>query len=870
MTCMMGEGRIRRRKRRRPLPERRVPLLLLLLSAAVFLRAKEGAGPKSSCCAAAEAQSTEEAAAAAAAGIDTGNTGDAGTAADGPASLARGRELLAQDRYDEAAPHFWRAVLLHGEQQQGTAEEAYTVEEAFTLFLRCYAAQDRTADGFAYVAVESYRRGQLDMAQTYVETALEVDPNHGGALELRGLLQASSSGAGGATAAAAGGGGGATDPDSGKTPEELYHDGTQYFSRKQYARAASAFQRSCDLSSRRIGVACTNAVYCRSNVLDWGGGGGMAHYSNGTGFEEDMELVEAITRAEVAAYRTVVEEEATGEDGNGTRVVRWSWRRPTSAHPHMTLAYPVDAMLKRYVAESYAAMDELLARANEGGDENENEGNHNQNVPSLPPDLPYGRNDRRARHVFDNATQTFRLRVAFVASGFNSKAVLYLSHNMFQFFDPDSVEVHVFSLGPPDNAGFIQHTMRGVDWRERVRSNVDVFHDVQHIKNDHVGLARYVHSQDVHVLIEWDGYARQGERAQGLFALRPAPVQILHQEFLGTSGAPYVDYIVTDRVTSPERLEGLYTEKFIYMPWHFFSKGHAMQREVKLPTYEYSPATKPYMLGTGSPQENRCLSREDLGPKDVSFVYCNMNKFLKNNPETMRSWLNILRSAPDSILCLLENPTEGVPYLRNFVNGFGEEKGDADDLNDRIHFLPWQANPFDHQMRAQDFCNVMIDSHPYNGHTTAQDSLYGGVPIVTRADGDDMSSRVSTSANVVLGMADLNAVKGVSEYEEIAIKLGTNPKYYQSKRKKLIDSCLQKNPMHPYWDVPRYVKSFENGLRQAWDQYLSGEPNTHITITESKQTKKGTHEIDIDRLEAARHKAKAEREEKDAAMKDEL
>ena len=236
MTCMMGEGRIRRRKRRRPLPERRVPLLLLLLSAAVFLRAKEGAGPKSSCCvgaaaaAAAEAQSTEEAAAATTAGIDTGNTGDAGTAADGPASLARGRELLARDRYDEAAPYFWRAVLLHGEQQQGTAEEAYTVEEAFTLFLRCYAAQDRTADGFAYVALESYRRGQLDMAQTYVETALEVDPDHEGALELRGLLQASSSGAGGATAAAAGGGGGATDPDSGKTPEELYHDGTQYFS----------------------------------------------------------------------------------------------------------------------------------------------------------------------------------------------------------------------------------------------------------------------------------------------------------------------------------------------------------------------------------------------------------------------------------------------------------------------------------------------------------------------------------------------------------------------------------------------------------------------------------------------------------------
>ena len=760
--------------------------------------------------------------------------------ANGADSLARGRQLFQGGQYEEAAPYFWRAVLLHGEQTAPSASPAhYTVEDAFGLFLQCYSIRDRTADGFVFVATESVRRGQVDMANTYVKTALEVDPHHSGALELQRIL-ASPDATAGAGAGAGIAGGNAKDPDSGKTPEQLYHDGTEYFAQKQHAKAAAAFQKSCDLSQRQIGVACTNAVYCRTNVLDWG--------SNGTQFDDDMRTVETITRMEVASHRTV--------DARGNA----RWKRSTSAHPHMMLGYPVNSTLKRYVAESYAAMDELLARVNEDG---------GGGVTDLPADLPYNQEDNRARYIFDNATQDFRLRVAFVASGFNSKAVLYLSQDMFRFFNPDEVEVHVFSLGPPDNPGFIQYTMRGVDWRERVKSNVDVFHDVQHLKNDHIGLARYIYSHDIHVLLEWDGYARQGERAQGLFALRPAPVQILHQEFLGTSGASYVDYIFTDRVTSPERLEHLYTEKFIYMPWHFFSKGHAMQKEVKLPTYEYSPATKPYKLGTGSPQENRCLSKDDVGPKHVSFVYCNFNKFLKNNPETMRSWLNILRSVPDSIICLLENPTEGVPYLRSFVDEFAGEEGDVDDLNARIHFLPWQANPFDHQMRAQDFCNVMVDSHPYNGHTTAQDNLYGGVPIVTRADGDDMSSRVSTSANIVLGMSDLNAVKGVSQYEEIAIKLGTNSKYFKTKRKKLIETCVQKDPMHPYWDVPRYVKSFENGLKQAWNQYLSGKPRTHITITESKETKKGTYESDIARLEAARQDAKALRKEK-AAAKDEL
>jgi protein O-GlcNAc transferase len=279
------------------------------------------------------------------------------------------------------------------------------------------------------------------------------------------------------------------------------------------------------------------------------------------------------------------------------------------------------------------------------------------------------------------------------------------AHDMFRFFDRAKFEVHIFSMGPPDNPLFIQHAMRGVDWRERVKANVEHFHDVQQFKMDHVNLTRFIHEKKIHILIEWDGFARQGERAQGLFALRPAPVQLLHQEYLGTSGATYVDYLFTDQVTSPPHLEHLYTEKMIYMPNHFFSKGHAVQAEVKPPTYDYPAKQVPYVPGSGSPKTNRCLTPPGDEP---SIVYCNFNKFLKNNPETVRSWIRILREVPGSMLCLLENPDVGVPYLRKFVHeaagkpGENPEEfipGDGDELNKRIHFLSWTQNPFDHQMR---------------------------------------------------------------------------------------------------------------------------------------------------------------------------
>jgi protein O-GlcNAc transferase len=344
--------------------------------------------------------------------------------------------------------------------------------------------------------------------------------------------------------------------------------------------------------------------------------------------------------------------------------------------------------------------------------------------------MPFDENVERQRFLLEAKSPSHKIRVGFVGSGFNSKAVLYLSQDMFRFFNSDQFEIHIFSFGPPDNPMFIKHGMRGVDWRERIKANVDFFHDCQAMKLDHIKAARFIHDEGIHILIEWDGYARQGERAQGLFALRSAPIQILHQEFLGTSGALYVDYVITDEITTPLSNENLFTEKFIFMPNHFFSKGHAYQIEVKKPTYDYRPKQIPYKVGYGNPQENRCLANSIAG-NQVSFVYCNFNKLLKANPETIRSWIRILREVPGSILCLMENPNVGIPYFRKFVHeaagnadGENDQKlfvaGDGDSLNERIHFLPWEKNPFDHQMRNQDFCNVMLDSQPYNGHTVAQ------------------------------------------------------------------------------------------------------------------------------------------------------
>jgi len=747
----------------------------------------------------------------------------------GPESLARGKELFMEGDYDDAALFYWRAVLLQGENK---AE--YSVEDAFQGFLGCYAIRNRAVDGFLFIAKEVMERKQKDMALAYIDQALAIEPGNKEALTLKERF--TTGGALGGTVQPKKrenkfqpqwGTPEASNPSAmtGKTPEDLYEYGSTLFARKNYEHCADVFELSCKRSGNTLGPSCSNAVYCRMMIMDWG--------FNGTGFEQDMLRLKELAEFEHQMFRR-------GDLDN------FQWQRAMSTHPHMMLGYPLPPMLKRYVAESVAYMDEMMARVEKGG----------RAIAPLPSDMPFDPVSEREKYVEEAAEPGFKLKVGFVGSGFNSKAVLYLSQDIFRFYDRDKIEMHIFSLGPPDNDNFINIGMKGVDWRKRVAKHVDYFHDNEEIKMDHVGLARYIHDQGIHILIEWDGYARQGERAQGLMALRPSPLQILHQEFLGTSGGLYVDYIVTDKVTSPPHLADLYTEKFLYLPNHFFSKGHAVQEEVKKPTYDYLPATKPYEIGTGSPLENACLSNSGKKPK---FVFCNFNKFLKNSPDTVRSWIRILREVPDSMLCLLENPQSGTKYLQRFVHeAAGDPKiskdpdteedvpdfepRDGDSLTKRIHFLPWERNPFDHQARNQDFCNVMLDSHPYNGHTVAQDSLYGGVPIVTRSDGDDMSSRVTTSANIVLGLEELNAYGGLRDYEDIAIELGNNRTMYNDVRRRLIDTALQMNPMHPYWDAPRYVKNLETGLLAAWERFIAGQEPDTIEVVESTETSRGTYE----------------------------
>ena len=81
-----------------------------------------------------------------------------------------------------------------------------------------------------------------------------------------------------------------------------------------------------------------------------------------------------------------------------------------------------------------------------------------------------------------------------------------------------------------------------------------------------------IHSDGIHILVNMNGYTK-GARNE-IFALRPAPIQVMWLGYPGSSGASYMDYIITDRVTSPLEFASHYSEKLAYMPHTYFIGDH--------------------------------------------------------------------------------------------------------------------------------------------------------------------------------------------------------------------------------------------------------------------------------------------------------
>lgn len=154
-----------------------------------------------------------------------------------------------------------------------------------------------------------------------------------------------------------------------------------------------------------------------------------------------------------------------------------------------------------------------------------------------------------------------RLRIGYVSSDFGNHPTSHLMQSVPGMHNRNKVEIFCYALSPND----------GTKFRAKIEREADRFIDLSVVPCNGKA-ADLIYNDKIHILVNMNGYTK-GARNE-IFALKPAPIQVMWLGYPGTSGAPYMDYIVTDKITSPLDLAYQYSEKLAYMPDTFFLGDH--------------------------------------------------------------------------------------------------------------------------------------------------------------------------------------------------------------------------------------------------------------------------------------------------------
>ncbi len=315
-----------------------------------------------------------------------------------------------------------------------------------------------------------------------------------------------------------------------------------------------------------------------------------------------------------------------------------------------------------------------------------------------------------------------KIKVGYFSSDFHNHATAYLVAEMFELHNREFFEIHGFSYGPERNDQL----------RDRIKNGVDYFYDLNASSDDEiVELSRKL---KIDIAVDLKGYGVN--QRINLFAQRLAQVQVNYLVYPGTMGTLFHDYLIADKYVIPETQQKFYSEKVIYLD----------------SCYQVSDRKRP------SPEFPE--SKIFWGLSKDAFIFACFNNNYKITPEIFDVWSKIILETPGSQLWLLE---DNLTAKKNII----KEAKKRGVTKNRIIFAPRVDIP-KHLARHQ-HVDLMLDTPYYNAHTTANDALWMGVPILT-IEGNTFCSRVCGSLLKDVFLEEL-ICKNLTEYKEKAVNL---------------------------------------------------------------------------------------------------
>jgi predicted O-linked N-acetylglucosamine transferase (SPINDLY family) len=369
------------------------------------------------------------------------------------------------------------------------------------------------------------------------------------------------------------------------------------------------------------------------------------------------------------------------------------------------------------------------------------------------------------------ASKSKRLRIGYLSHCFRTHSVGWLARWLLKHHDQEQFEIHAY---------FVGYKSQGFDpLQEWYAKQVEHAHK---LPAESFAIARQIYQDEIDILIDLDSITL--DTTCEIMALKPAPVQAT---WLGwdASGLPAIDYFIADPYVLPDSAQAHYSEKIWRLPQTYI-------------------AVDGFEIGIPS------LRRDDLGIADDAVVYLSAQRGHKRHPDTIRLQMQIIKAVPNSYF-LIKGLSDAEAIQRLFIQ-IAEEEGVE---QSRLRFLPEAPSESVHRANLA-IADVVLDTYPYNGATTTLETLWLGIPLVTRV-GEQFAARNSYTMMVNTGISEGIAWTD-EEYVEWGVRLGNDVALRQQIHWKLWRS----RQTAPLWNAKQFTREMEQAYQQMWQKYIEG------------------------------------------------
>jgi predicted O-linked N-acetylglucosamine transferase (SPINDLY family) len=351
-----------------------------------------------------------------------------------------------------------------------------------------------------------------------------------------------------------------------------------------------------------------------------------------------------------------------------------------------------------------------------------------------------------------------KIRIGYVSPDFCMHPASRFIEPVLRFHDKDAFDIFCYS-----------DVVRPDEISEKARRLCASWQDISHASDDEV--ARLITGDDIDILVDLSGHTARNRLL--VFAKKPARVQASYLGYPNTTGLSAIDYYLSDNVVDPAGHDRYYAEKLFRLDNCFCA----------------------FMPYDNSPPVN------DLPAQKAGHItFGSLHALTRLNARVIDLWSALLRTLASSRLCIVRNTLVG--SVRERLYAEFETRGISRGRIDMRNTLP----PGGHLALYHDI-DISLDTFPWSGHTTACESLWMGVPVVTLC-GDRHAGRMVSSVLAAAGLTDCIA-HAPDEYLAIARGLASSPDALQSLRQGLRARMAQS----VLCDAKGFTKRLEDAYR---------------------------------------------------------